>query len=1214
MYFDATSKDAQRAAAGALERDYLVDVGPRLIAPDRNTSVDLSKGTADVYLQFERSLSLRERGAYQLEGVVFQQAMRGHTYRAMLTRQAAPRLRADPLFRGIEPVLPVDRLSRGLWEDSVSPNVRHADGSVDAFVRFHPRVTLRRAQALLEEWGVRYQQTDSFLLGHRLEVDVTHGQALVLAESDLVVRLYESGPPKGADNANAAILSHVDLVQAPPYNLSGAGEILGIWDIGDVRTDHEQLTGRVVLHDFSGVNDHSTHVAGTLIGDGTGNGAAKGMAPGAAQLHSYDFQGDTANEMLLSWFNDVIQYANHSWGHVIGWDQGIDMGFSSWFGLYESTAEDWDDLVRMTDLLVQKSSGNDGNDCNASGTLCDGVAGADGFRYHTIPSFGVAKNVITVGAVNAAAILTGFSSTGPTDDNRIKPDVVAKGDFTTSAWAQGATISGPCDGLDYCGIGGTSMSTPVVTGGIALITEQYRDVYSNYNPPADLIKAVVVNTAIDEGRFGPDYAYGHGLFNALAAVDTVQVGPSRILRDTIDSGHTKRYTLLVPENLPMLRVTGAWTDYPGLPNSSDPDLVNDLDFKLIDHNGNVYWPFSGPTGLPTDPATNTGPNTVDNVEAFMVPGPPSGVWTVEVKATSTPFSPQDFALVCNAPLWLDTIPDIEVVDRMIFDYTCPAGAAVPEEQDLTIFNLGGGNLNVDNVFVFGVGADFQLASEPSPPFVLVPGGHVDLVVRFVPDTIGMKLATLNIFTNDPDEPVRVVELSGLAAAPLLTVTLEGKGEFGNVLLGERELRELQVVNHGLCDLVLNDLQRLSGSAAFSVGELPGHPDFPITLFPGEHLLIPFEYAPTDFGPAFAQMQLTSNDLKTPSLVFPLHGTCPPPVLTISGDLAFGDVCADGGAERTIQVCNTGASDLIVIDASLSSGCTDFEIVGDPFPAAVSHDFCVPLTVRFTPTGAGLHACTLTIQTNDPLRPEVAVHLTGTAKPVSVDVPAEVGFPPTVIQELSDCRSYMPYPITNNGDCPVTISDVYLVQTGTDYSFVNLPGLPVTLLPGETLGDGQLQICFAPTFVFRHIAAEAEVKWISNDPLVGDEDTFTTKLCGEGVRTGLRILVKENGVPVPLVQKIDLFYVVNVDTPEESLGTVSIDRFVHLVDVPDHAPCPAFQYHREWGGETDPTALAPGTYRVWVRYIASDGLEHSTAVDFVFGLCDFEGDYVIHFDI
>lgn len=1213
-YFDLGAKAAQRESATPEARAFLVDVGSRLIAPGSAATPRFDRGAADVFLQFERALSLRERRAYLLDGVIFEQPMRGHTYRALVTRDAMRRLRQDPLFRGVEAVQPVDRLTRGLWEGRVHPAAQRGDGSMDAYIRFHPRVSLERARALLDTWGVRYQRQQEFMIGRRLEVNVTHGQALVLAEDSRVVRLDEVPEAAKTDNVVAAALSNIDDAQGFPFNLDGDGEIVGIWDGGDVRANHEQLTGRVTNHDGAGNNDHSTHVAGTMIADGTNNANALGMAPSVDELHSYDFNGAVDNEMLLSWLTDKIDFANHSWGTIVGWDDGADQGNANLFGLYNQTANDWDFLVDATDLLVQKSSGNDGNDCDAGMTNCDGTMGADGIRYHTIGTQGNAKNIITVGAVDGNPLLTGFSSTGPTDDNRIKPDLVAKGDNLVSSWAQGVTIPGGCDGLDYCGIGGTSMSTPTTTGGIVLMTELYREVYSGDTPKADVIKAVSVNAAQDLGRYGPDYAYGHGLFDCLAGVQLIQDGPSRIQRGRVDSGESETYLVLVPAGQPQLRVTAAWVDYPGAPDSTDPDLVNDLDVTLTAPNGSVFYPFSGPTGAFTDPATNSGPNTVDNVESIYVEGPQQGVWTVEVKGTSVPEGPQGYALVANAPYWLDTVPDIEVVNELVFDYACPGTLPVPEEQDLTIFNHGGGPLFINDVQLIAGQPDFELATRPSPPFVLAPGSHIDLVVRFDPQTIGIHVGQIDIYTNDPDEPVRSVDLSGLAAAPLLTATLESKGDFGDVQNGHFQLLELQVVNQGLCDLVLQDLQQVNGGPEFTVGEIAGHPNFPISLFPGEHVLIPFKYAPTDFGPDTALFNLATNDTKKPLVPIDLRGESSPPILTISGDFDFGEICPDEQPERTIQICNTGWSDLEVSGVYLGAPCDDFEIVGNPFPATVSHDFCMPLTVRYTPTTLGYHSCALIIQSNDPLSPTVQLTVSGTTLPVSIDVPPDVEFPATVIQEVYDCRSYEPFPVTNNGDCPVTITAFDIVQPGSDYSVVGLPVLPVTLLPGEALGEGQLQLCFAPLAVARRSKADVNVTYVSHDPLIGDTSVISRKLCGEAVRTGMRILVTENGVPVPQVHKIDFFRVLYPDTAQETLNFITAERFIDLVDVPEDLPCQAFQFHREWGGESDPIVLEPGTYRIWVRHTDGDGHQHDQVLTRYLDFCDFEGDFVVNFDV
>ncbi len=1211
-YFNDAAKQAQRAAVDESSRGFLVDVGPRLIEPRHDGVADFSRGRADSYVQFERALSASERSAYKLEGVIFEQAMRGHTYRASLTRSSLAKLRRDPLFRGLAPVLSVDRLSRGLYQDRVHAAARHSDGSIDAKVRFHGQVTLEHAREVLERWGVRFDSKQSFLLNHRLLVNVTHGQALALAEEDSVYRLCEVSRKAADDNIVAAALSNIDDVQAAPYSLSGNGAVIGLWEGGNPLTTHEQLTGRITVEEAAATSDHATHVSGTILGDGTGNANAMGMAPGAAMIHAYDFQGDPATEMLIAWASPGIRFANHSWGHVLGWDQQVDTGGATLFGNYGVDAHEWDVLVELTGLLVQKSSGNDGNDCDGTGTTCDGALGSDGIRYDTIGTFGNAKNILTIGAVDGTPLLTGFSSAGPTDDLRIKPDIVAKGDSLNSAWAQGVTIPGNCDGFDYCSIGGTSMSTPTTTGGVVLLAEQYGDIYGGATPSADIVKAVVVNSAIDLGRPGPDYAYGHGLLDVLAGVETILDGPARILTSAVDQGEVDTYLMLVPSGMSQLRVTGAWVDAAGVADSTDPDLVNNLDVRLIGPSGSTYFPFSGPTSSNTDPATSSGPNSVDNVESIHIDAPQAGVWTIEVEGQSVPLGPQSYALVAGSPYWLDSLPDIEVVSALTFDSACAGQGDAPQSMVFSIFNTGGGDLFIHSAQLVLGAPSFELLPQPSPPFVLLPGSHIDLTVQFHPQAAGVHLGMIELQTNDPDESVVEVSLLGLAGSPKMTATLEAKGNFGDVLSGHDSLLELQVVNQGLCNLELTSLQQLSGAAEFSVGEVMGHPSFPITVYPGEHLNLPFQYEPVDFGSDTAHFLLFSNDGKLPILDIDLVGESSPPILTTSGKLDFGTACQGDALERELQICNTGWSDLEVSQVLFNPSCSDFEIIGNPFPATVSHDFCLPLTVRYTPTGVGQHSCTLEIHSNDLVHPVTLITASGELLPISLDVPPDLEFPATVIQETYDCRSYEPFPVTNNGSCPITITAFELVQPSADYSVVNLPTLPVTLLPGETLGDGALQLCFAPLAVQRHSKAEVNVSYISNDPALGDEASVTRKLCGEATRTGLRILVTENGVPIPQVHRIDLFRVMYPDTAEQEMAYITAQGFVDLVSVPEDLPCEAFQYHQEWGGESDPMVLEPGTYRVWVQHTTADGLLQSLSITRYLDYCDFEGAFVLDF--
>ena len=90
-----------------------------------------------------------------------------------------------------------------------------------------------------------------------------------------------------------------------------------------------------------------------------------------------------------------------------------------------------------------------------------------------------------------------FSSWGPTDDGRIKPDVVANGEAVYSTLGSGDVA--------YGAIGGTSMSTPSACGSAALLIEQFGRLFPGQAMRASTLKSLLILTATDRGQVGPDY-------------------------------------------------------------------------------------------------------------------------------------------------------------------------------------------------------------------------------------------------------------------------------------------------------------------------------------------------------------------------------------------------------------------------------------------------------------------------------------------------------------------------------------------------------------------------------------------------------------------------------------------------------------------------------------------------------------------------------------
>jgi len=330
------------------------------------------------------------------------------------------------------------------------------------------------------------------------------------------------------------------------YFLTGLGMTIGIWDKDKVRNTHQELVGRVQQMDGATVlGEHATHVAGTMIASGI-MANAHGMAS-QALLHASDWNND-ASEMVTAASNG-LGLSNHSYGLLSGWvwnyfndnlwawfgDVNVDSTEDYQFGFYNDVTRDWDMIAYNAPYyLIVLAAGNDRTDGVTPGTehwvfspadndyiLSTDVRENDG-PWDCISNYAVGKNVLTVGAVedipggydNAGQVqLTGFSSVGPMDDGRIKPDIVANGAGLYSCLEQSDT--------DYGTFWGTSMAAPSVTGSLTLIRQHYETVMDTTIRAATL-KGLAIHTADEAGSNpGPDYQYGWGLMNTKKAVNMI---------------------------------------------------------------------------------------------------------------------------------------------------------------------------------------------------------------------------------------------------------------------------------------------------------------------------------------------------------------------------------------------------------------------------------------------------------------------------------------------------------------------------------------------------------------------------------------------------------------------------------------------------------------------------------------------------------------------
>jgi hypothetical protein len=613
-----------------LERDFV----PRIQGPSGHVLIQLSEPLNPVIEQ-----DLKARGVELLEYIP------ENTWKALVPADALAAVWTLACVQAIGNIYPVDKFPVHVLERGPAPFSRHAGGSITMLVSFFRDVPFSRVKAILVDIDGITAQTD-FISGRRVLLKIPEAKLAALAEYDEVSWIENRPLPKKSDNANAAALSNIDDLHTVPYSLDGQAVPIAMWDGGEVKADHPDLSGRVTVVDTGPVDWHATHVAGTMISAGTGNLGAKGMAP-TAGVYSYDYYDDVPMEMhaAAGVYNALL--ANHSWGYITGWhyeyyadDYWVWFGDEN-FGAYTSTSRAWDQAIVDTGLIIVKSAGNDRNDVGDElrtghyhygdpETLYFDYHPSDGI-YECIGQIGSSKNVITVGSVGDYGGMSHYSSYGPTDDGRIKPDLMANGEALTST----------CTPDPYCIMSGTSQATPVVCGSIALIAQRYEQLTSMY-PAPEVIKALLVGTAFELGEKGPDYGFGWGLVDAKSAVDLVEKGSPIIRTDSIENGEVLAYPLTITSRDKVVQVTLAWTDPAGSPAANEA-LVNDIDLELVDPQSAVHLPWVLDKFNPSQPAAK-GVNTVDNTEQVQVNFPTPGTWTIRVKGASIQGS-QSFALV-----------------------------------------------------------------------------------------------------------------------------------------------------------------------------------------------------------------------------------------------------------------------------------------------------------------------------------------------------------------------------------------------------------------------------------------------------------------------------------------------------------------------------------------------------------------------------------------
>ncbi|WP_405399982.1 S8 family serine peptidase [Maribacter sp. Asnod2-G09] len=423
-------------------------------------------------------------------------------------------------------------------------------------------------------------------------------------------------------------------------HLDGDGMKVGVWDAGVALENHIEYTSRVTIGDDNAeVDTHATHVTGSIISTGLKRDA-KGVA-NMANVVSHDWTRDKIEVTEAA--ADGLLLSNHSYG--IKADRVPDW----YFGAYTKVAQDWDKIMYNAPYyLMVTAAGN----AQKSRDNLEPTYGKTADGFDVLLGFTISKNNITVAGANSkidgngnlkTADVCTYSSFGPVDDGRIKPDIAGNGGAVLSTDAASNT--------SYETSSGTSMATPGVTGSLLLLQQYNKELYGAYMKAATL-KGLALHTADDIEDLGPDYKMGWGIMNSKTAAEVLNNKDfsSHIAEETLENGNSFSFDVTAEGNETLI-ASISWTDIQssfinsGELNNTTAALVNDLDIRIT-KNGQTFLPWKLNPAQAASAATK-GDNKVDPFERVEIPNA-NGTYTITVTHKDELVNAmQDFSLIVS---------------------------------------------------------------------------------------------------------------------------------------------------------------------------------------------------------------------------------------------------------------------------------------------------------------------------------------------------------------------------------------------------------------------------------------------------------------------------------------------------------------------------------------------------------------------------------------
>lgn len=615
---------------GQQHREYPILLKSGAILPERNVPGPNAKAHANtsfrlsnagqkslVVIQFDAIPTEAERRELKQEGIELLDYIPNNAYTATVAAGGNPGALARTRGRAIVELSADQKMEPGLAHGTIPPHAFTGPTTVDLWISYPRSFSYDEVTEALGKLNYPVV-SDTYQNYQILTVRVPAKEIKRLA-SQPFIQYVQAIPQqdrllnnKSTANARANVLKSA-LPGA--RNLSGAGVVVGIGDESNPLR-HIDFNTRIINRAPIDAGNHGLHVMGTMAGAGIMDERYAGYAPQATVVaQSYS--------SILAYSPQYVQ----DFGMVVTNNSyGSDVVTCETNGVYDLYSYILDQQAfEMPYLQHVFAAGNSGN------VTCAPYAA--GFAT-VLGGYQTAKNVITVGATGETGGIATGSSRGPVKDGRIKPEITAQGNGIMSTYPNNLYGSGT----------GTSMATPAVSGGLALLYERYRQLNGNQNPKNGLMKALLVNGAVDKGNEGPDYRFGFGWLNLLRSVKMLE--SQSYATGQVSHQGTNNLSINVPANTAQLKVMLYWNDPAGNTLASQ-SLIHNLDLKVTDPSSKDVLPrLLDPSIANVDNVAGTGVDNRNNMEQVVINNPASGTYNISVKGTTVGQAPsQEYFVV-----------------------------------------------------------------------------------------------------------------------------------------------------------------------------------------------------------------------------------------------------------------------------------------------------------------------------------------------------------------------------------------------------------------------------------------------------------------------------------------------------------------------------------------------------------------------------------------